>query len=203
MSINIDQPVMPGAAASSPAPTDSDPLGLVSLPLTPRETPGAAHHGEAFIASYNVNDTPIDEATMFADACLNDPDKDPAGGLPMHHESMHRPVVNLLLDSLVGVEFCSAQDQEEWSLYDSSSVFDIQNGDFELARMVGGYMRSGLRSQKWNEFFLAAQDEDELGPLYGPYQHVADLEEYKAGACAFAATVYCYWHVERLLLDHK
>ena len=142
---------------------------------------------------------------MFADACLNDPDKDPAGGLPMHHESMrtHRPILNLLFDSLVGVEFGSAQHQEEWSLYDRDSDFDIQNGDFELARMVGRYMRSGLRSQKWDEFFLAASDFDKLGPLSGPYRHVADQVEYKAGACAFAATVYCYWHVERLLLDHK
>ena len=76
---------------------------------------------------------------MFADACLNDPDKDPAGGLPMHHESMrtHRPILNLLFDSLVGVEFGSAQDQDEWSLYLSGSDFVIQNGDFELARMVG------------------------------------------------------------------
>ena len=102
----IEQQVMPGAAASSPAPTDSDPLGLVSLPLTPRGTPGAAHHGQAFIASYNVNDTPIDEATMFADACLNDPDEDPSGGLPMHHESMrtHRPILNLLFDSALLTE---------------------------------------------------------------------------------------------------
>ena len=141
---------------------------------------------------------------MFADACLNDPDEDPSAGLPMHHESMrtHRPIFNLLLDSLVGVEFGSTQDQEQWSLYDPGSDFDIQNGDFQLARMIGKYMRSGLRSPKWNDFLFAAQT-DELGPLCEPYRHVAGQIEYNAGACAFAATVYCYWHVERLLLDHK
>ena len=57
----IEQPVMQGAAASSRAPMDSDPLGLVSLPITPRGTPGAAHYDQAFITAYNVNDTATEE----------------------------------------------------------------------------------------------------------------------------------------------
>ena len=206
-SINFDRPEMPEAPAAFPARVDSDQFGPASMPLNPRETPGAAHHGQAFMALYNVNDTPIEEATMIADSFLNDPH---SAGLPMHDESImhdesmrtHRPIFNLLLDSLVGPEFGSTQHQEEWSLYDPASDFDIQNGDFQLARMVGKYMRSGLRSRNWDAFFLAAQ-KGELGPLCEPYRGVAGLPEYNAGACAFAATVYCYWHVERLLLDHK
>jgi hypothetical protein len=125
---------------------------------------------------------------------------DPTGGLG-RYPANHRPVFNVFLDAMTGVEFQTAQSEETWSSYDVDRDFE-RSQEFGLAQAIGAYLHRGEVKSRVLDLF----DQDLRYPagLLAYFQQVQALQvpALMPVVTASLGAIYCYWRIERELLYH-
>jgi hypothetical protein len=129
--------------------------------------------------------------------------EDPTGGLGLH--AHHRPVFNVFLDAMTGVVFQSPQSRDDWSSYDVNQDFE-RSHEFGLAQVIGAYLQRGeVSSPVLDSFHQALRAPDQADPL-AYFQELQALQALQAPALMRVVTpslgaIYCYWRIERELLN--
>jgi hypothetical protein len=140
----------------------------------------------------------VSSAPSLAEASATAP-QDPTGGLG-RYPANHRPVFNVFLDAMTGVEFQTAQSEEIWSSYDVNRDFE-RSQEFGLAQAIGAYLHRGEVKSPVLDLF----DQDLRYHSAGPLAYFQQLQALQAPALmpvvkASLGAIYCYWRIERELL---